>query len=76
MSAGGPAALVMELRPLAEMISRTAPVDGTDSLELAARLLPLRLHFLITCTLREGGRATPWSFYLGEKPKVSIIPNH
>ena len=47
VSSGGgesPAALVMELRPLAEMIQRTAPiavVDGTDCLELAARLLSL-----------------------------------
>ena len=45
--AGGgevPAVLVMELRPLAEMIPRTAPVavvDGSNFLELAARLLPL-----------------------------------
>ena len=79
VSAGGPAALVMELRPLAEMIPGTAlvaVVDRTDFLELAVMLLPLRLHFLITCVLRDSGRATPWSFYRGEKIKFSIIPNH
>ena len=55
---GSPAVLVMELRPLAVTTPRAAPVaviDGTDSLELVARLLPLRLRFLVTSVLT-------WSF--------------
>ena len=59
---GSPAALVMELRPLAVTIPRAAPVaviDGTVFLELAARLLPLRLRFLITSVLSDNGRVTP-----------------
>jgi len=51
-----PAALVMELRPLAVTIPRAVPVaviDGTDFLELAARLLPLRLRFLNTSVLSD-----------------------
>ena len=62
---GSPAALVMELRPSAVTIPRVAPVAviaGTDVLELAARLPPLRLRFLITSVLRDRGRVTPWSF--------------
>ena len=76
---GSPAALVMELRPLAVTIPRVGPVAviaGTVFLELAERLLPLRLRFLITSVLRDRGRVTPWSFYQGEKTGVSIIPNH
>jgi len=66
----------MELRPLAVTIPRVAPVaviTGTVFLELAARLLPLRLRFLITSVLRDRGRVTPWSFCQGEKIRFSII---
>ena len=76
---GSPAALVMEFRPLAVTIPRAAPVavtDGTDFLELAARLLPLRLRFLITSVLSDNGRVTPWSFWQREKIMLRIrIPN-
>jgi len=70
---GSPAALVMELRPLAVTIPRAAPVAvmvATDFLVLAARLLPLRLRFLITSVLRDRGRVTPWSFCRGEQTQV------
>lgn len=63
---GSPAALVMELRPFAVTIPRAAPpvavMAGIVFLELAARLLPLRLRFLITSVLSDSGRVTPWSF--------------
>ena len=49
-------------------------VDATDCLELAAKLLPFLLHFLITCVMRDNGRATPC--LPRQKNKVSIIPNH
>jgi len=66
VSAGrAPAALDMELRPLAVAIPQAAPVavaDGTDFLELVARLLPSRLRFLIPSVLRDRGRVIPWGF--------------
>ena len=61
---GSPAALVMERRPLTVPIPRAAPVaviDGANFLELAGRLLPLRLRFLTTSVLRDNGRVPPWS---------------
>ena len=78
---GRPAALVMELRPFAVTIPRAAPeavMAGTDFLELAARLLPLRLRFLITSVLRDSGRVTPWSFCQSAKkrpPRSVRCPN-
>ena len=76
---GSPAALVMELRPFAVTMPRAAPVAviaGTDFRELAARLLPLRLRFLITSVLSDSGRVTPWSFCREENQnKFSTTPN-
>ena len=68
---GSPAALIMELRPFAVTMPRAAaPVAVTagpdaDLRAFAARLLPLRLRFLITSVLSERGRVTPWSFCRG-----------
>jgi len=69
----------VELSPLVVAVPQAAPVavtDVTDLLELVARLLPLRLRFLIPSVLKDRGRVIPWSFCRGETTGFSMIHIH
>ena len=76
---GSPAALVMELRPFAVTMLRTAPVAviaGTDFRELAARLLPFRLCLLITSVLRERPSYTVEFLQRRKSKPIQYDPKH